>query len=209
MGKRWGRYLKLRYWQIASAIAMILVVFACSNNIELKESKITQKPAPETSELNIWWEQGYNIEEDEAFRTVVNNWQNQTGQRVKLTFFTNDELITKVERAVQANQTPDLTMSLKGNQVLYPRLAWQDKLEDVSDLIEPIKDDYSEKILQAITYTNPRQGKTRLLWCTYSPIRYLYFLLAGTISFGWFKLKRYTPRLGWFLAVLAASTNQT
>ena len=158
MGKRWSDRLKRKYWQIASAIAIVLVAIACSDRVNLNP-QTTQKPGSEIAKVNIWWEQGYNLEEDEAFRKIVDDWQKQTNVKVELSFFTNDEIIAKAERAVGANQPPDLMMSLKGNQVLYPRLAWQDKLEDVSDIIEPIHDSYSAKTFQAITYTNSHQKK--------------------------------------------------
>lgn len=158
MGKRWSDRLKRKYWQIASAIAIVLIAISCSNRVNL-DPQTTQKPLPETAKVNIWWEQGYNLEEDEAFRKVVDDWQNRTNSKVELSFFTQDELIAKVERAVRVNQPPDLVMSLKGNQILYPRLAWQGKLEDVSDIIKPIQDSYSAKTLKAITYTNSHQEK--------------------------------------------------
>lgn len=150
--------LKANLIEIVLAIAIILISAACSN-IFPPDPQITNESVIKSNEVNIWWEQGFNLEEDRALQTVVNNWQNQTGYKAKLSFFTNDELIPKVERAVAANQLPDLMMSGKGNQVLYPRLAWQDRLEDVSDMIEPIQNDYSEEILQAITYSNNHQRK--------------------------------------------------
>lgn len=172
--KKWGNFFSAKLVKIVLAIAegvavpiakptlwVIAVTWisvACSSIVQ-PNPQITNESVTKSKELNIWWEQGYNLEEDRALVAVVNNWQNQTGYKAKLSFFTNDELVSKVERAVEANQTPDLMMSSKGNQVLYPRLAWQDRLEDVADLIEPIQDDYSAKILQAITYSNKHQGK--------------------------------------------------
>jgi multiple sugar transport system substrate-binding protein len=158
MDRSWRNCLRARSIKILIAIAIALISIACSN-IFPPDPQITNESVSKPRELTIWWEQGYNLEEDQALQTVVNNWQKQTGYKAKLSFFTNDELIPKVERAVEANQLPDLMMSIKGNQILYPRLAWQDRLEDVSDLIKPIQDDYSAKILQAITYSNYRQGK--------------------------------------------------
>ena len=150
--------IRWRFWPAAVAIAILSFFVACSNNADL-DTKTTQKIAPVANELNIWWEQGYNLEEDEAFRHIVARWQKQTGNKVKLSFFTNDELIDKVERANRADRLPDLMMSLKANRMLYPRLAWEDKLADVRDIIEPIKDDYSLETLQAITYINAKQAK--------------------------------------------------
>lgn len=158
MDRSWSNCLRARSIKIVLAIAIALISIACSN-IFPPNPQITNESVSKPRELTIWWEQGYNLEEDQALQTVVNNWQKQTGYKAKLSFFTNDELIPKVERAVEANQLPDLMMSSKGNQILYPRLAWQDRLEDVADLIQPIQADYSQKILQAITYSNNHQGK--------------------------------------------------
>lgn len=160
--KRWGNFVRAKLVKIALAIAIAIAIISIStacSNIFPPDPQITNESVIKSNEVNIWWEQGYNLEEDQTLQTVVDNWQNKTGYKAKLSFFTNDELIPKVERAVKANQLPDLMMSFKGNQILYPRLAWQDRLEDVADLIEPIQADYSQKILQAITYSNNRQGK--------------------------------------------------
>lgn len=114
----------------------------------------------ETSELNIWWEKGYSFEEDEAFVTVVNNWQQQSGKQAKLSFYTTSELSTKVQRAVKSGNPPDLMMNNTADRILYPRLAWEGKLEDVSDIIKPIEDTYSDQILSSATYHNSVTGKS-------------------------------------------------
>ena len=158
MGKKFGYCFKLKYLHIILAIAITFVSIACSNIVQ-PDSPVTTKSAQKTSELTIWWEQGFNLEEDEAMRTVVNNWQKRTGKKVKLSFFTNDELTAKVERAVRVNHPPDLMMTLKGDRILYPRLAWEGKLEDISDIIEPIKDSYPENILRGITYYSASEDK--------------------------------------------------
>jgi multiple sugar transport system substrate-binding protein len=158
MGKSLRYRFKSKYWQIILAIAITFISIACSNLVK-PDPNLTNQSARETNELTIWWEQGYNLEEDEALLTIVNNWQEETGNKVKLSFFTVNELTAKAERAIRANHPPDLMMSFKGDRLLYPRLAWQGKLEDVSDLIEPIQNSYSENILKAITYHNSREGK--------------------------------------------------
>ena len=111
-------------------------------------------------ELNIWWEKGFNLEEDEAFRTIVADWQQQTGNQVKLSFYPTNELSEKAARKVRSGNLPDLIMSQKANPTLYPRLAWHNKLADVSDVIEPVKDSYPEHILKAVTYFNQVTGKS-------------------------------------------------
>ena len=158
MRRKFGYRFQLRLAQVILAIAVIFISIACSNSIQT-QPELSQQAVTPANELNIWWEQGYNLEEDEALRTIVNDWQTQTGNLVKLSFFTNDELTAKAERAVKANQFPDLMMTLKGDRILYSRLAWHDQLEDVADVIEPVKDAFAPNILEAITYSNPLQGK--------------------------------------------------
>ena len=121
--------------------------------------QVNTKSSPETSELNIWWEQGLNFDEDEALRLIVNNWQKQTGNQVKLSFFNDSELTAKAERALQAGNPPDLMMNPKAERTLIPRWAWQGQLEDVSAVLEPMKDAYGENILRGITYHNAVEDK--------------------------------------------------
>jgi multiple sugar transport system substrate-binding protein len=149
---------KLKYGKILVAIAMTFISIACSNMVQ-PYTHVTTNSTPKVSELNIWWEQGFNIEEDEAIRTIVNNWQQQTGNRVKLSFFTNDELTAKAERAIAAGHPPDIMMNPKAEKMLYPRLAWEGKLEDVSDILEPIQNSYPQNVLQAVTYSNSVDNK--------------------------------------------------
>ena len=158
MGRKFSYRFRLRYKLVLLAIITTVIFIACSNII--KDSQITNQTAPKPAQLNIWWEQGYNLEEDETIRNLVDNWQNQTGNQVRLSFFSNDELTAKAERAVKAGNSPDIMMNSKADRTLYPLLAWQGKLEDVSDIIEPIKNDYPDNILRSITYTNHDQGKS-------------------------------------------------
>lgn len=156
--KKFGNRFQSKYSGIVVTFFITFVFIACSNVIE-PTPEITNESAIQTTKLNIWWEQGYNLEEDEAVRNIVNRWQSKTGQQVKLSFFSTDELTAKAKRAVEAGNVPDILMNPKGDRILYLQLAWQDKLEDVSDLIEPIKDDYPEQVLKAVTYSNSKQGK--------------------------------------------------
>lgn len=157
MGKRFDRSLKGGY--IYLAIAFCLLVISCSSNLQFTKSSNIQTSS-QTSEINIWWEKGFNLEEDEALQTVVDDWQKLTGNRVKLSFYTASELAEKARRAVRASNSPDLMMSHAADRTLYPGLAWQGKLADVSDIIEPVKDSYPDNILKAATYYNDTLDKS-------------------------------------------------
>lgn len=158
MGRKLGIRLRWKDWRMVLAIASTVIFIACSQIIESEPTVITQ-PKTATTELNIWWEQGFNHDEDRAILNLVNNWQTQTANQVKLSFYNSDDLTAKAKRAIQAGKPPDILMSPRASRILYPRLAWQGKLEDVTDIIEPVKADYPAHILQGITYYNAEQAK--------------------------------------------------
>ena len=150
--------LKRVYWAIASLVLVVLISIACSNRDDV--NPLSTQTSPPVEQLNIWWEQGLNLDEDEAIRGIVNDWHKKTGKKVKLSFYPNSNFIDKVERAIQAGNPPDILMIPRGESILYPRLAWLGKLADVSALIQPISDRYSENILKGITYYNARDKKS-------------------------------------------------
>lgn len=146
-----GKKLKWAYWAISSMLVAILMSTACSNRNDVNP-ELTQTPP--AAELNIWWEQGLNLDEDEAIVHIVNDWQRQTGNKVNLSLYSNNSLTDKAERAVRAGNPPDILMTPKAERILYPRLAWSGKLANVRDIIEPVAHRYPKHILQGITYYN-------------------------------------------------------
>ncbi|MEM7760283.1 MAG: ABC transporter substrate-binding protein [Cyanobacteria bacterium P01_A01_bin.40] len=161
MKNKLGNYLRYKSKSrlVVLGVLFVFIIFACSHKIELKPEKITQQVS-ESTELNIWWEQGLNWDEDEAIRCIVRDWQKLTGNKANLSLYANNGLTAKIERALKVDNPPDILMTPKAERVLYPRLAWQGELEDVADIIEPIEDEYSTDILKGITYYN-RQNENR------------------------------------------------
>ncbi|MDJ0651290.1 MAG: ABC transporter substrate-binding protein [Xenococcaceae cyanobacterium MO_188.B19] len=161
MWKKSHRSRKPWFLYCAVAFFTFTVTVSCSQNQQSNQSPIQKSHTGlNQTELNIWWEKGFNLREDEAFRTIIDDWERATGNKVKVSFYPTNELSEKVARTVRSGNFPDLIMSQKANPTLYPRLAWDNKLEDVSDVIEPVKDSYPEHILKAVTYSNGVTGQS-------------------------------------------------
>lgn len=144
----------------AGAIAIMLVV-ACNPKPQLQNDEAV-KPRLQNQEnvLQIWWDKGYYREEDEALRTVVSNWEKQTSNKAKLSFYTNDELSQKTQRAIQAGDPPDILMNDGGDRTIGS-LAWSGKLADVSEVIEPAKSIFDDTMLSsAYLYNNVEQKQS-------------------------------------------------
>ncbi|MEH2397821.1 hypothetical protein [Nostoc sp.] len=125
------------------ALILCLIIVACTNTYQSSPSPVN-KLSSQSTDLRIWWDKGSNLEEDEALKLLISNWEKQSGKKVKLTFYTNDELSEKTNRALQAHNQPDIVMSSSAERELIPHLAWDGKLADVSDVLEPVKSLYSD-----------------------------------------------------------------
>lgn len=143
--------LSRRYTLIALILSVVIV--ACNKVSTGTLSSVKAFP-PESKALKIWWDKGFTLEEDEALQQVVSNWEKQSGNKVKLSFYSTDELSQKVERELRTGDLPDLIAMFKSEKSLTARLAWEGKLADVSDVIEPVKILYPEAVLKTVNFYN-------------------------------------------------------
>ena len=141
------------------ALLCSFITFSCANHTESESTVAPVEDASASTGLTVWWEKGFALEEDEALQQLVNTWQQQTGTPVKLSFYTTDDLARRAQRALQAGDPPDIMMSHSAEQSMNPRLAWQGKLMDVSDVIEPIRDTYPESVLAGVHFFNQVENK--------------------------------------------------
>ncbi|PIG95357.1 ABC transporter substrate-binding protein [Gloeocapsopsis sp. IPPAS B-1203] len=150
--QRWG----LSDRHVLIVLLLSAIVIGCNRNSDLNQIALSSKNQglTQSTELKIWWDKGYTLEEDEALQQVVSRWEQQTGNQVQLSHYNNDELSRKAQRAIQAGNPPDILMNDSAERVLNPRLAWEGKLADVSDIIEPIKHHYSDTILTDVYFYN-------------------------------------------------------
>lgn len=145
-------------WKFCLAICLILILPGCSS---VETEAIPELEAIENdASLTIWWEKGFNVQEDEAFINLVKNWEKISNHSVKLSFYTTSELLEKAQRAAEMGKPPDLMMSYPADLTLYPRLAWSGQLADVREIVEKQKQEYSPQVLQAISYYNHAANKT-------------------------------------------------
>jgi multiple sugar transport system substrate-binding protein len=93
----------------------------------------------------VWWVQGFVPQEDTAFRKLVADYEKQSGNKIDYTIVPFAPLRQKFISAITSGQVPDLVEP--GYSPYVPVQAWDDKLVDVSDVIEPNKSLYSEAAL--------------------------------------------------------------
>ena len=82
----------------------------------------------------VWWQQGFAEEEDVAFKQILADYQKASGNAIDYSLVPYAPLRQKIVSAVTSGVVPDLFQnSLAEIIALY---AWEDKLVDVSDVVE-------------------------------------------------------------------------
>src|SRR5438552_8007545 len=106
----------------------------------------------------VWWVQGFAEEEDISFKKIVADYQKASGNTIECTITPYAPLRQKVVAAIQTGVVPDMFVNNPGEIIaLY---AWDDKLVDVSDVVETQKSQYSETALHT-AYCYNRVTKKR------------------------------------------------
>lgn len=112
-------------------------------------------------DLIIWWEQGFLPEENEQLAQLVQSWEQQTGMTVSLKLLPLsliNQQLSKLVTEPNNPQLPDIVYSIGVDAGLAPKLAWQDQLLDLTDVIQPVKDLYTTVALSQVNYRNKVQG---------------------------------------------------
>lgn len=104
--------------------------------------------------ITVWWNQGFYPSEDQALRTTIAAYEKESGNKVDLTFYNGSDLPAKIIAALTTGNVPDLCYVDNGDFLLLPQAAWNDRLADVSDVVDTQKAEYSKTALTAARLYN-------------------------------------------------------
>jgi multiple sugar transport system substrate-binding protein len=107
----------------------------------------------------VWQNQGFVRQEDEAFVKTVRDYEKASGNKIDLSVMPFMALNQKAVSALTSGDVPDL-IYFDAPSAILPQNAWDDKLVDVSDVVEPYKSKMSESALLNSTFYN-KATKTR------------------------------------------------
>ncbi|MEM8829575.1 MAG: ABC transporter substrate-binding protein [Cyanobacteria bacterium P01_G01_bin.19] len=158
MTRRLLSYFALTIKYLTIGVATILLVVACNSDTQIRNDNVV-RTISDTDTLQLWWDKGYTPEEDEALQELVKIWERDTGHKVQINFYTLDQRSEKPQRYLQGGETPDIFMSFKAESTLNATLAWDGKLVDVTDIIEPVKEIFEPQALATASYYNNVEKK--------------------------------------------------
>ena len=116
-------------------------------------------PGLAQEKLTIWWAKGAYTAEDDALLAVVRKYEARSGVKVALTWHAAPEMIPKLTAAVDAGAPPDIAYADAFNLQTAGRWAFEGKLEDISDVIAPIKDRFAPNTAEAAWLASGKTGK--------------------------------------------------
>jgi len=101
----------------------------------------------------VWWAQGFVPEEDVGLKKVVADYEKASGNTIELSIMPFAPQRQKIVSAVTSGIVPDLFNANPAEIIaLY---AWDDKLVDVTDVVETQKEEYTETaLLNTYCYNN-------------------------------------------------------
>ncbi|HVB15496.1 MAG TPA: ABC transporter substrate-binding protein [Stellaceae bacterium] len=107
----------------------------------------------------VWWVQGFAPQEDVAFKKLCADYEKASGNKLDYSIVPFAPLRQKFITAITSGVVPDLA-----NPAFLPYVpaqAWADKLEDVSDIIEPHKSAMVEAALADVyCYNNTTKKRS-------------------------------------------------
>ena len=106
-----------------------------------------------------WWPQGFVQEEDVAIKKIVADYQKASGNTIELSIMPFAPQRQKIVAAVQSGIVPDLFRNNPDEIIALH--AWDDKLVDVTDVLETQKEEYTETaLLNTYCYNNVEKKRS-------------------------------------------------
>jgi len=100
----------------------------------------------------VWWPQGFIPEEDMSFKKIVADYEKASGNTIDLSIMPFAPQRQKIVSAMTSGVVPDVINNNPGEIIaLY---AWDDKLVDVSDVVETQREEFTESALLTVNCYN-------------------------------------------------------
>src|SRR3989337_3303892 len=89
--------------------------------------------------LVVYFAKGFYPAEDKAVDELIEKFQKKTGVKVELSRYAPQEMIPKTVAALDSGSPPDMVYGDVFDFQVAGKWAFEGRLEDVSDLINPMK----------------------------------------------------------------------
>src|SRR6476661_108897 len=128
-------------------------------------------PGQAQDKLTVWWVKGFYKSEDDALYAAIKKYEQKTGTKIELSQYAVQDMNAKSVAALDAGTVPDIAYSDTYDVQTAGKWAFDGKLEDLSDVLVPMKDRfepvalatanlYSDKAKKKAYYAFPIKQQT-------------------------------------------------
>ena len=98
--------------------------------------------------ITVWFAKGFYKSEDDALLDVVKKFEAKTGIKVELSQYAVQDMIPKTVAALDSGTVPDVAYSDSYDVQAQGKWAFEGKLEDLSDILMPMKSAFAPNTLE-------------------------------------------------------------
>jgi multiple sugar transport system substrate-binding protein len=109
--------------------------------------------------LTVWWVRGFYKSEDDALFAAIKKFEGKTGVKVELSQYPVQDMIPKTVAALDAGTPPDVAYADVYDFQVAGKWAFDGKLEDVSDILVPMKDKFLKNTIETAYLYNDKTKK--------------------------------------------------
>jgi multiple sugar transport system substrate-binding protein len=116
-------------------------------------------PVAAQEKLTVWWVKGFYKSEDDALFEAIKKYEAKSGVKVELSQYPVQDMIPKTVAALDAGTPPDVAYADVYDFQVTGKWAFDGKLEDVSDIITPMKDKFLKNTIETTYLYNDKTKK--------------------------------------------------
>jgi multiple sugar transport system substrate-binding protein len=109
--------------------------------------------------LTVWWVKGFYKSEDDALLAAIQKFEQKSGTKVDLSQYAVQDMIPKTVSALDAGTPPDVAYADVYDFQVAGKWAFDGKLEDITDVIEPMKASFAPNTIETAYLQNDKAKK--------------------------------------------------
>src|ERR1700716_4320195 len=109
--------------------------------------------------LTVWWVKGFYKSEDDALFEAIKKYEAKSGVKVELSQYPIQDMIPKTVAALDAGSPPDVAYADVYDFQVTGKWAFDGKLEDISDILAPMKGRFLKNTVETTYLYNDKTKK--------------------------------------------------
>ena len=116
-------------------------------------------PVVAQEKITVWWSKGFYRSEDEALLEAIKKFEAKTNIKVELSQYALQDMIPKTVAALDSGTVPDVAYADTYDVQAGGKWAYEGKLEDLADILEPMKSAFAPNTLETAYLQNGQTNK--------------------------------------------------